>query len=97
MDAGDNSIMVLEESVCDDLDESLASSRTTGTVFSPSTSPRRRLLPTAGTEEGASTSRNQNKMKLMNDMGQVRLTQKMRAKEKEVRRFLSVQRNRTLR
>ena len=38
-----------------------------------------------------------NKVKITNDAGQVRLTAKMRAKEKELRRFAGVQRNRPLR
>ena len=76
----------MDESMYQDtslLDESLASSRS---LTSPSTSPRK----AAGDTENK-------KYKLMNDSGQIRLTPKMRMKEKELRKFLSLQRNRPLR
>jgi hypothetical protein len=82
----DQSLMIIEESFYHD-DE---------THTSPFTSPRM----TARKKQGASASKtahNPNKVKLTNEQGQVRLTSKMKAKEKELRHFLSVQRNRTLR
>lgn len=91
MDA-DSSIMIIEESICDDLDESgLLTNRST---HSPATSPRKTPISELN---GGPQQANPNKIKLTNDMGQVRLTQKMRAKEKDLRKFLAVQRNRTLR
>lgn len=42
-------------------------------------------------------SRGSSRVQLNNDMGQIRLTSKMREKEKEVRKLYSVQKNRTLR
>ena len=81
-----DSSFAMDESMYQDtslLDESLASSRS---LTSPSTSPRK----AAGDTENK-------KYKLMNDSGQIRLTPKMRMKEKELRKFLSLQRNRPLR
>ena len=71
----------MDESMYQDsslLDESLASSRS---LSSPSNSPGRIVIP----EENKL-----NKYKLMNDCGQVRLTAKMRMKEKDLRKFLSI-------
>jgi len=92
---GDTSIM-MDESMYQDgalntslLDESMASSRSLNA--SPATSPRKRAID----EENKANSNN--KVKLTNDLGQVRLTTKMRLKEKELRRFCSMQRNRPLR
>jgi len=67
------------------LDESLASSRS---LSSPSNSPRKITV---------TLDDNKQKYKLTNDNGQIRLTNKMRMKEKECRTFLSHQRNRPLR
>lgn len=89
--ARDTSIM-MDESMYQDassLDESLASSRSL--AISPATSPRKRAIVEENKENAA------NKVKITNDAGQVRLTAKMRAKEKELRRFAGVQRNRPLR
>jgi hypothetical protein len=84
MDA-DSSIMIIEESICEDLDESgLLTNRSS---LSPSSSPRK--TPVSELNGGAQQV-NPNKIKLTNDMGQVRLTQKMRAKEKDLRKFLAV-------
>ena len=78
-----------DDSICDESmyqenpnwEDSMTSDR--GLTDSPGGSPRRRS--------------SQSKVRLTNDMGQIRLTLKMRDKEKELRKFLSVQRNRTLR
>lgn len=89
--ARDTSIM-MDESMYQDgslLDESMASSRSLN--MSPATSPRKRAIDEENKENAA------NKVKITNDAGQVRLTAKMRAKEKELRRFAGVQRNRPLR
>lgn len=45
---------------------------------------------------GRSNSPRKSRPQIHNDNGQVRLTAKMREKEKELRRFLAQQRNRTL-
>ena len=79
MDAADSSLMIVEDSMyMDDLDESMASSRS---LCSPGTSPGRK----SRTRDPGNS-----KVRMKNDQGKVRLTLKMREKEQEIRKFLSI-------
>lgn len=74
MEELEESLMLAEDSFCDD-------------ASSPFSSPRRLRM-----DEPQSTSRivhDLNRVRLTNDQGQVRLTAKMRTKEKELRKFVS--------
>lgn len=78
-------MVVADESIYQDFDESIASSRSS---VSPRSPGRKLTIP----EVRPSSEPNQppvvNKIRIMNDMGQMRLTSKMRGKERELRTLL---------
>lgn len=80
-----------------DLDESMVSGRSS--ILSPAMSPRVSINPDDAAKQKEDRIRNKNslKLRLINDLGQIRLTSKMREKEKLLRKQLAQQKNRTLR
>ena len=68
-------------------------------VLSPAASPRASITSqeNARAQEEKKRNRNSLKLRLLNDLGQIRLTSKMRDSEQKLRKQLAVNKNRTLR
>jgi len=89
----DQSVYV-EDTSYDFEDQTVESNRSS--ILSPSGSPRLNVDDAEG-EKARSLRGKKPKIILTNDLGQVRLTAKMREKENNLRRDLSILKNRTLR